>query len=298
MLAAANMARASDDDRVTVWSAATRGGADECALVLSAEGLHPRVVRGGGSFRVDVPEVESVHATTALDAYRRENPPVVPVKVETPPFDLVTGLAISCALIAFFGVTGPRDSTVPWFAVGSADAAGILAGEFWRTVTALTLHADLGHVLGNALAGTLFIGAVCGSLGAGLGAALVLVSGAAGNLANAVLSGAPHSSVGASTAIFGALGILATQGVSRHHALGTRGRRLMVPLAAGAALLAMLGTGQRADVSAHLLGLAAGALLGIAVARPLTKPPNALLQGLLLTAGVALIWACWSTALG
>ena len=38
----------------------------------------------------------------------------------------------------------------------------VLAGELYRTVTALTLHADLPHVAGNALFGGFFLAALAG----------------------------------------------------------------------------------------------------------------------------------------
>ena len=96
-------------------------------------------------------------------------------------------------------LTGERSQGAFWFVAGRADAKLILAGEFWRCVTALTLHADMPHVLGNAIFGTLFMGAVFRVLGPGLGGTLVLASGIVGNLVNAFLHGSAHSSVGAST---------------------------------------------------------------------------------------------------
>jgi len=204
---------------------------------------------------------------------------------------------ISVLLLAFFAVTGPRDFAVHWFERGSAAAERILHGEPWRVVTALSLHADLGHVLGNAIAGTLFIGAVCGALGVGLGGALVLASGGLGNLANALFHGSHHTSVGASTAIFGALGILTTLGVARRRRRGIGGRRALAPIAAGLGLLAMLGTSGRADLWGHLFGLVAGAVLGLTGARAFTRPPGLVAQWLLGGASVAIFLACWSAAL-
>jgi rhomboid protease GluP len=204
---------------------------------------------------------------------------------------------ISALLLAFFAVTGPRDLGVLWFERGSADADRILHGEPWRVVTALSLHADLAHVLGNALAGTLFIGAVCGALGVGLGGALVLASGGLGNLANALFHGSHHTSVGASTAIFGALGILTTLGVTRRRRRGIGGRRALAPIAAGLALLAMLGTSGRADLWGHLFGLVAGAVLALTCARAFKGSPNLVAQWLLGGASVAIFLGCWCAAL-
>jgi len=287
----------SEAASVSIRTTRARPLADEWALVLAAEGLHPRVVRVPGGFALEVAGDEVDRAFAALAAYAHENPAAPAPRTPEPPIDLTAGLVIFCVLLVFFAITGPRDYRVAWFARGSADTERILDGEAWRTVTALTLHADTGHAVGNALAGTLFVGAVCSSLGFGLGSALVLASGAAGNGANALLRGPGYHSVGASTAIFGAVGILGALGVRRHRLRGVSGRRAFAPAAAGLALLAMLGTGDRADLSGHLLGLLAGILLGAAVA-PLTRAlPGAFGQALLAAAALAVLLACWTAAL-
>jgi membrane associated rhomboid family serine protease len=88
-------------------------------------------------------------------------------------------------------------------------------------VTALTLHADLAHVLSNALACLVFVTAVAWWLGPGVGTWLVLLAGAGGNALTALVHGPASVSGGASTAIFGALGILAArQSVARRRPFG------------------------------------------------------------------------------
>src|SRR5204863_362939 len=102
------------------------------------------------------------------------------------------------------------------FERGGADAERIVAGEWWRTVTALTLHADAPHVIGNAGASAVLVGAVGHQLGPGVGLCVLLLAGAGGNALTAAAHGTHHDSVGASTAMFGAIGILgATRVVSR-----------------------------------------------------------------------------------
>jgi membrane associated rhomboid family serine protease len=288
----------SEGLRDSVRIAPLRKTADEWALVLASQGLHPVISRTRDGFALDVPDAERERADAALAAYERENPATPPDAEEPPPANFAAGLVISTLLLAFYAVTGPRDFAVNWFERGSADAERILHGEAWRTATALTLHADLGHVVGNAIAGTIFISAVCGSLGVGFGGALVLASGAAGNFANAVFHGAQHTSVGASTAIFGAVGILGSLGVAHHRRRGVRGRRALAPIAAGLGLLAMLGTSPRADLWAHFFGLVAGALLGLACCRTVARPPGPVVQWLLGGAAAAALVGCWFAALG
>jgi membrane associated rhomboid family serine protease len=289
---------ADDSGRIALETTRSRAIADEWFLVLAAEGLDPHITRVAEGFRVDVPANCAERAHSSLASYSQENPPRRPPDDRPPPFDLAAGVGFAALIAMFFAATGPRSPDSPWFAEGNADAWSILHGEIWRTVTALTLHADLGHLVGNALAGVLFIGAVCGQLGAGLGLALVLASGAAGNLANALFHEAGHRSVGASTAVFGAVGLLAALGLLRRHARGTRGRRVVAPLAAGLGLLAMLGTGENADLSAHLFGLGAGVLFGLTCARPLRQAPAPPLQWALGGAAAIVLAGCWNIARG
>ena len=208
------------------------------------------------------------------------------------------GSPFSAALLTFFFVTGPRNPALIWFERGSADAERILLGELWRTVTALTLHADVGHALANALFGALFLSAVCGALGAGVGCALAVLSGAGGNLANALFQGSHHVSVGASTAVFGAVGLLVGLSVARRRRQRSPGRPAWVPIGAGLAILAMLGTaGARVDLWAHLFGLLVGGALGIPVGLALPRPPRPLVQW--ISGGTALmaVLYCWGLAL-
>lgn len=255
---------------VELRRASRRSPVDEAALVLEASGLRPRIESGAGGFVLLVPAEEEAAAAAALAAFARENrtpeapPPPAPV---LDPHAAGHALAVAAALLAFFLVTGVRRPDAVWFARGAADAARVLGGEPWRVVTALTLHADLGHLAGNAVAGSLFLAGVFRVFGLGVGAALVLLAGSAGNLSNAALRAGAHEVVGASTAVFGALGVLAGRALVVGRGQGLRGRRAFVPLAAALALLAMIGTaGERVDIWAHGLGLAAGVPLGAGAA--------------------------------
>src|SRR5260370_24849726 len=107
-------------------------------------------------------------------------------------------------LVVVYAVTGPAASESSWFVRGPASSERILHGEVWRAVTALTLHADMLHVLGNALSGSIFLSAVNRRLGDGRGPLLVLVSGALGHAPNAVWHRGAHASICASTSVFAA----------------------------------------------------------------------------------------------
>jgi rhomboid protease GluP len=274
--------------------------------VLEADGLSPSVRSGPEGFVLGVPIDEAERAADIISAYesekrdqesrreqesQREPVPVAAGSVHA-------GLVVSAALLIFFFFTGPRNATVTWFERGSADAERILLGELWRTVTALSLHADLGHALANALFGALFLSAVCGSLGAGVGCALVLLSGAGGNLANALFQSSHHVSVGASTAVFGAVGLLSGLAVARRRRQRSLRRHAWVPVGAGLAILAMLGTtGTRVDLWAHLFGLLVGGVLGIPVGFALRRPPGPLVQWIFGGAALVAVLYCWGLAL-
>ncbi len=279
--------------------AATRELADEWALVLFAIELSPSVTPETGGFALAVPIEQAERAEAALLAYERENrrvPAAHPVELHGRA-PLLAALGTAGALLLFYSVTGPWDPSSPWFIHGAADAEDILAGELWRTVTALTLHADLRHALGNALAGAVFLSAVGRVLGPGLGLALSLVAGAEGNLVNALLRPAAHVSVGASTAVFAALGLLAGVGIVRRGRSGARGRQLWVPLAAALALLAMLGSaGERVDLGAHLFGLSFGLAFGGLAALASARIPGARVQWASAVGVAGVIVSCWSAA--
>jgi membrane associated rhomboid family serine protease len=182
--------------------------AEEWELVLLAQGLSPSLRRTADGFALSVPREELAAALASLAAYERENPRQPAERVESvAPASWLVG-DVGLTLLIIYYVTVQWLPALSWFVRGSADAQRIVQGELWRTVTALTLHADAAHVLSNALAVALFLSVVSSLVGAGLAGALVLLAGAGGNLANAFLHGSSHVSVGASTAVFGAVGLL------------------------------------------------------------------------------------------
>jgi rhomboid protease GluP len=274
--------------------------ADEWALVLVAEGLSPSVWEGTQGVVVSVPPQEVEQATKALLAYESENPVAPPVPDEwTGSAPLYVALVYSVLLLDFFFITDVWNSEVRWIEVGAADAALIVQGEWWRAITALMLHADLKHVLGNVIAGAIFLHVVCRAMGPGFGSLTMLGAGAGGNLANAFFYGSLHISIGASTAVFGALGLMGGMGVVSRRRRGAQGRHIWVPIVAGLAVLAMLGTaGERVDLLGHLFGFLVGGALGIVVGIAVPRPPEGRIQWALVSTTIMLIGVCWGLALG
>ena len=278
-----------------------RHRADEWAVVLAAGGIPHRLRHrlDGWALIVDAHDAEA--AREALDAYDRENiadTVDAGVDVVAPvPGAAAVGVVVGLLLIGFFAVTGTAAGRSVWFERGSASAERIVAGEWWRTVTALTLHADAPHVVGNAAASVVLVGALSHQLGPGVGLALLLLAGAGGNALTAVAYGAHHNSVGASTAMFGAIGILAATRVVSRGRLPAARKRWMV-IAASLALLALLGTSPDADLLAHLFGLLLGGAMGLVSALALPRPLRPSTQWALAVAVLVSVVGAWLRALG
>lgn len=273
-------ARVEGIDAVVLRRAPGRDVVDEWALVLAAVGIPFRAGRpsdGDGWYEVRVPTADAPRATRALAAYdleARQAPPTSPPAPNRGTGAL--GVAVGLLLVAFAFRTGYWESASSsrWFAVGVADASRIRAGEWWRAVTAMTLHADGMHLFGNVAASLIFVSAAGRWLGPGLAAALIVLAGTGANLLTAVAESRDHLSVGASTATFAALGlVVGLQSVRRWRGGGHLRRRAWIAAGAGLALLGMLGMGARADVFAHAFGLGLGFVLGLATG--LLDPPRA-----------------------
>lgn len=143
-------------------------------------------------------------------------------------------------------------------------------GEWWRPLTALFLHADFEHLAGNVLIGGVFCVLVAQSFGQWKGWLLILASGFMGNTITAALH-YPEAfrSIGASTATFGALGLLVGMGIvlAWHSRSYRQLKPVIVPVAVGLVLLGWFGAGGvDTDVLGHVFGWLAGVALGAAAA--------------------------------
>ncbi|MBS2022784.1 MAG: rhomboid family intramembrane serine protease, partial [Deltaproteobacteria bacterium] len=177
-------------------------------MALQAEGVRHRLEPPGEhpAWRVWVKVDEAIEGRRVLTEFERENTPIATPRVEAELSTWNVGLFFAVLCIVVQLATGPRDPHLAWFAKGSADAALIVAGQWWRALCALTLHAGLGHAFGNAAAGWLLMEAVARRLGPGRTSALTLLAGLVGNLLTAQVMRRSFESIGASTAVFGVLG--------------------------------------------------------------------------------------------
>ncbi|KAB0667396.1 rhomboid family intramembrane serine protease [Oryzomonas japonica] len=275
------------------------------ALVLDARSVPCRLERSGGGLCLSVPASQLERAREELRLFEEKNrdwPPAAPPAHPLAENTLAT-LSILVLLATFHNLTQFEGmlltfSQPDWVALGTAQAAEIRGGQWWRLVTALTLHADSLHLMSNLAIGGIFVLFLCRELGSGLAWSLLLGAGILGNLANAYVQAPGHSSVGASTAVFGAVGILAALSLVRYRQ--QLQRRWPLPVASALALLALLGTeGKNTDLGAHLFGFLFGTCLGLLTEYLLGRygRPGRLMNVLLALLSAVVVIAAWWAAL-
>ncbi len=249
------------DDYRVVYESTNRRACSDRSLVLAAAGIPHEVVHDGLSSAIIVPEGLSIAAGDELRAYDNENPhrpKRTPVRINY--HDSLPGVASYFIVVCVIaGLAGRSAFGFDWRMAGRIDGALLRSGEWWRTITALTLHLDLEHLVGNLVFG-LFFGWFAGRLtGSGVTWLAVVVAGALGNLTNALLLDPAHRAIGASTAVFAALGLMSgfvwRSGFMAQDRWGYR----LGPIIGGLALLMYTGTGdENTDIGAHLWGFVYG----------------------------------------
>ena len=237
------------------------------SLVLVSQGIETAIEQApeSGAWRLRVSEDDQARAWTTLRLYWHENRRrrwQRPLKWTGLLFDgraaFWFGLIAAIYLVDALGFADFKG-------VGMMDTLAVRKGEWWRLFTAVMLHADVGHLAGNAATGFLLLGLAMGSYGAGAGLLAAYLAGAGGNVAAFFLAGEAHRSLGASGMVLGALGLLAVHSFSQWRFGATprdlAGRSLM----AGVLLLVLLGMSPKTDVDvlAHVAGFVSGAILGL-----------------------------------
>ncbi|HLK70594.1 MAG TPA: rhomboid family intramembrane serine protease [Steroidobacteraceae bacterium] len=295
---------ARPDEHIGVYRSARQSDCAERSLVLDALGIRSetRFEPPFHALRVDTLDAPRAREQLALYEVERQ----APRRVSLPRLPthahawvgclLYAAVLIGIGLVVANGLWGPLA-----FDNGAMDATRVATGQWWRAWTALTLHVDGQHLAANLLVGCLF-GYLAGRQQGPGHAWLLIVSGAAlSNLLEAGLSPAGYRSVGASTAVFTALGLMSAFTWATRSRWAHRRALQWAPLICGGVLLAWFGSGDGAapgetDVLAHALGFASGVLLGLAVTRPLAQrrlrdvPQWA--TGALALLQLALAWAC------
>jgi len=198
--------------------------------------------------------------------------------------------------IALFFYERLAHHTVDWRSAGLADATKMVSGGEWhRAITALSLHGDAGHIASNSFWSFLLLTLLQQRIAWPFALWLTFFSGIFGNITSASLHTGGHRSLGFSTALFGAIGLLS--GIEFRHPfqLSNRLLRRLAPLAGALFLGIWIGTGEGTDVTAHLTGLLWGLFFGFLLPEKallphaVPRPAEALTLSLLL-------WVVWGAA--
>jgi rhomboid protease GluP len=284
---------------IDIYRSLRRSGCEERALVLLAIGI-PSTVRGDGvQFFLEVDNAQLEVALTELHHYEAESrpPPPPPPAPELYPYAWVGCLAYVAILLAVAYAIANGLVRLDAFDLGELDAARVQSGQWWRAWTALTLHLDVGHLIANLGAGVWFGYLAARALGSGMSWLLIVNGAALANWLEAELGPASHRAVGASTAVFTALGMLAAHAWRTRFHLPQRWALRWAPLVAGVVLLGWLGSGgEETDLVAHATGFVVGVLVGATAALPRVEPmlrrvPQ-WLAGLAAVASILGAWAC------
>jgi rhomboid protease GluP len=268
-------------------------------LVLEAKAIEHEMFESDGSWVLCVSPVLVHKAYGEMSRYSAERsiPREVPRYVEPFAGAALGAIGYTLVLLITAYCTGAGVFGVDWLTVGALDAGA--ASEWWRAVTALTLHLDQEHLLGNLLFGVVAGIAAGRLLGPGIAWASIVGAGALANYAEILLAPPSHRAVGASTAVFAALGLLA--GLAWRQRLTLRERRWYrwAPLIAGVCLLTLLGAGNaHVDVLGHALGFLFGVGVGWVYARAeIPRSRGNLLQIATGIGAVLLVGTAWLMAL-
>jgi membrane associated rhomboid family serine protease len=275
---------------------------EQRAFILHAVGIPYEIVPQLDGYALVVAAHSHAAALEHLQRYEAEarNAPAPPPADPLLPKAWVGSVGYAFAMIAIAYLAGIDWLNQNWRDAGALSAEVVGSGEWWRLVTALTLHADIGHLLANLAFGILF-GFFAGQmLGAGIAWLLVLAAATSGNLLDSLLMPPGQRSIGASTAVFATLGLVAALSWQRRAHDRMKWAHRFAPLIAGVALLAFTGAGgENTDVVAHATGFISGIALGAVCARwPVERFANPRLQWLAGAATIAIIAFAWVMALG
>lgn len=261
---------------VPIHEGLSRRQADTFGLVLSSAKLTHRVLQSSKGWQILVPIKIETEAMAVIGAYLAENETGDKASHEFtwPITRTLAGVWMVLILVGVHLYSTTTGQTATMRHVYGASADKILQGEVYRICTALLIHADVLHLMGNVVGLLLFGTVVCGTAGFGAGGLMILISGMAGNLVNALLFETGHHSIGASTAVFGAVGIAAAHQFIVIWRQTHRRFKAWIPLAGGLALLGMMGSSTNSDLTAHFFGFVAGFGMGIFFSAVRQEPPG------------------------
>jgi membrane associated rhomboid family serine protease len=267
-----------------------------CLVILAAAGIAYRITGQPGDWTVWVDEADSEPAIAEVGKYFQENKNFPDEIGNWSGFsrNIQAGFGAALIFLAVQVYINHHGGVAVYSEKFGASASAILDGEVFRIVTALMIHSDAMHLISNMAALVLLFTVVCSVWGSGVASFCLLASGALGNYLTALIYRTSHVSIGSSTAVFGALGMLIVHQVfsSVRHATGRM--KAWLPIGAGLCLLGLFSEGAHTDILAHLFGLGSGMAIGVVFEMTSQKPPAPLLQYLFFSVTVGAILLAWS----
>ena len=289
-----------NEDLRVVFESRNRQACADRALVLTSLQIPHQLLDDSGTCVLIVPAQFSARASNELQLYDEENPPIQakPVRkiVHQNAMPGLIGYVFVICMVA--GMAGYSFFQSNWFVAGRVDGELIRGGEIWRLFTALTLHSGVRHLLGNIVFGV-FFGLFAGRLlGSGIAWLAIVLAAASGNALNTLFLDASHRSIGASTAVFAALGLVAGYVWFGKLMSQERWSTRFGPIVGGLALLMYTGTGgENTDIGAHLLGFVCGFGAGLILIRLGKLPQDMRTQLYAGASAFGLIIFSWAIAL-
>lgn len=204
-------------------------------------------------------------------------PPRTPVLLARPPravWVLLAAILLMYGLSALLSVSLFQPDLLVLLALGAKENGLIDAGQYWRLLGAMFLHANLIHIFFNSFA-LYALGPESERIyGTPRFLALYFLAGIGGSVASYLLSPAP--AVGASGAIFGLIGGLGVFYYLNRATLGEFGRAQLQSMVAIAVINLIIGFSSAGVIDnwGHLGGLIAGTLAALALAPRLTLDPR------------------------
>ncbi len=267
----------------------------DLSLLLASQGMKHWMEFDGQEFNLAVEETDANTAHELIKVYRTENlgyqvSPVAELNLE---LYFAPLLFLSIPILSYFTVESQPWANW-WHSRGSADAKAILAGEWWRCLTATTLHADDLHFMSNLVSGYFILNLLNHRLGMGTIMVLSSLGGALANLLVAMSSGPGHVSIGFSSVVFCSFGLLGAVETLFLPAHSDRNLRRLTPMISALFVAVLVGLGENVDVKAHFYALGIGAAMGILtrfIPKQLARPAWQVGQILVAYALYALTWA-------
>lgn len=249
------------EESVQVATGTYRQIRDYSLVLLSQNIVHRLEHSPEGPFEIFVTPENEARSRLQLGLYIKENPP----KEENPPIPLSFSLQpIWVLLVPILCTFADFGNFIQRMHLqGIADAEKILRGEWWRTITAITLHGDARHLAGNLVTGYIVLNLMSYRIPLARMVPFLAIGSAIANFCVAATVQADYRALGFSSFVFAAIGALAVIEF-RLMPHETRGLlRRFAPLCGALSLAVFLGLGENADILGHAYGFIMGCLCGL-----------------------------------